>query len=374
MSHALLAPSGAARWLACTPSARLEEGLPDRSSDAADEGTAAHALAEHKLRRALKLRSRRPASQYQDDAMEDHTDSYVAFALELLRQAQEASRDAQCFIEQKVDCSRWVPECSGTADFLLIADGTLHLLDLKYGTGVVVAAEANPQLMIYALGALDMFDCLYDIDRVCLTIYQPRRENISTWETPVMNLRDWGEEYLKPRAQTAYKGEGDLCPGEHCQFCKVKVRCRARADMALEAAKRDFALPPVLTDDEVTALLPVVGEIEKWAKAMLEYATAMARDHGKQWPGYKLVAGRSPGRVFTNPPLVEDIAKAAGWTDIYTTPELLSPAQMEKLMKAKVFRELLGDFVVSPPGKPTLVPESDKREPLAGWNAKEDFA
>jgi hypothetical protein len=228
--------------------------------------------------------------------------------------------------------------------------------------------------MIYALGVLDMFDCLYDIEWVSITIYQPRRENISTWTINVSALRNWGVQTLVPTSHLAYKGDGKLCPGEHCQFCKVKVLCRARAEMGLEAAIRDFALPPILTDEEVAEMLPRLKDTIKWAEGLLAYAFSMACDHGKQWPGYKLVTGRSSGRVFTDPVKAEELAKAAGWTDIYTAPELLSVAQMEKLMKAKVFRELLGELVVSPPGNPTLVPESDKRPALGGRSAKEDFS
>lgn len=223
--HAVLSASSSHRWLHCNPSARLELEFEDRETEAAAEGTAAHALAEHKLRKALKMRSTRPVSKYDSDEMEMYTDSYLEFVLEAIEEARQDCPDPKVLIEQRLDFSCYVPDGFGTGDCLIVADKLLHIIDLKYGQGVLVNAEENPQTMLYALGALRIFDCLYDIETVSMTIYQPRRENVSTWVISVAELRDWAEKTLKPKAELAFKGEGEYCPGSWCQFCKAAVKC-----------------------------------------------------------------------------------------------------------------------------------------------------
>ena len=229
-SHAILSASSSHRWMNCTPSARLEREFADRETEAAAVGTAAHALCEHKLRRALKMRSRKPVSKYDCDEMDAYTDGYVEFVLEQLTQAKLECADPLVLIEQRLDFSCWVPEGFGTGDCLIVADKLLHIIDFKYGQGVLVEAEENPQMMLYALGALRLFDSLYDITEVSMSIYQPRRENVSTWTISVDELNAWAENTLKPRAELAHKGEGDYLPGSWCQFCKAAVKCRARAE------------------------------------------------------------------------------------------------------------------------------------------------
>ena len=206
--HALLSASSAHRWMGCTPSARLEQEFADQESEAAAEGSAAHALAEHKLRKALKLRSRKPVSKYDSDEMDDYTTGYVEFVMEALAEAKLNCPDPQVLIEQKLDFSCYVPDGFGTGDCLIVASPRLHVIDFKYGLGVLVDAYQNPQMMLYALGALRIFDCLYDITEVAMTIYQPRRENVSTWTISVDELREWAETTLKPKADLAFKGEG----------------------------------------------------------------------------------------------------------------------------------------------------------------------
>lgn len=210
--HAVLSASSSHRWLHCNPSARLELEFEDRETEAAAEGTAAHALAEHKLRKALKMRSTRPVSKYDSDEMEMYTDGYLEFVLEAIEEARQDCPDPKVLIEQRLDFSCYVPDGFGTGDCLIVADKLLHIIDLKYGQGVLVNAEENPQMMLYALGALRIFDCLYDIETVSMTIYQPRRENVSTWVISVAELRDWAEKTLKPRPSLPSKAKVNTAP------------------------------------------------------------------------------------------------------------------------------------------------------------------
>ena len=367
--HAVLSASSAHRWLNCTPSVRLEQDFEDRETDAAAEGTAAHAMAEHKLRRAMKLQSKKPVSTYDNDEMDEYTSDYTQFVLETLAEARKTCPDAILLIEQRLDFSSWVPEGFGTGDALIVADDTLHIIDLKYGQGILVDAEHNPQMMLYALGALSIFDGLYDIQTVSLTVFQPRRENVSTWTIPVTELMDWAEHTLKPLAALAYKGEGEYHPGAWCVFCKAAVRCRARAEESLEMAKLEFALPPLLSDAEIGDLLGKLDGLIKWADEVKAYALDGALHHDKKWPGWKLVEGRSV-RKYTDEEAVIAAANAAGYRDIFRKT-LLPITEMEKLMGKQTFAAVLGGCVHKPLGKPTLVPESDKRPALN--NVKTDF-
>ncbi len=267
--HAVLSASSSHRWLHCNPSARLELEFEHRETEAAAEGTAAHALAEHKLRKALKMRSTRPVSKYDSDEMEMYTDSYLEFVLEAIEEARQDCPDPKVLIEQRLDFSCYVPDGFGTGDCLIVADKLLHIIDLKYGQGVLVNAEENPQMMLYALGALRIFDCLYDIETVSMTIYQPRRENVSTWVISVAELRDWAEKTLKPKAELAFKGEGEYCPGNWCQFCKAAVKCRARADAEDEPCAVCISMPRSLFNDSnlenLKALIAAKGSLIKKA-------------------------------------------------------------------------------------------------------------
>ena len=367
-----MSASSSKRWLNCTPSARLEERFPlDNGSVYAEEGTAAHALAEHKLKRMLKRRSRRPVSDYQCDEMEECTDGYVAYAMEQIELAKQNCKDPVVLIEQRLDYSVYVPEGFGTGDLLIVADGTLAVIDLKYGKGVAVDAKWNPQMMLYGLGALELFDAIYDIDTVRMTIYQPRLESVSTWEISVEELMRWVEEELKPRAQLAINGEGDFRCGAWCRFCKAKNTCRARAEEYLKLAQMEFRPPSLLTDEEVAEVLKVADELAKWAADVYAFATDEAVTHGKQWSGFKLVEGRS-NRKYTDEEEAAEAAKAAGYTDIYKS-SLVGITEMEKLMGKKKFSEVLGKLVYKPKGKITLVMESDKREAIITATAEADF-
>lgn len=369
--HAILSASGAHRWMACTPSARLELDFNDTSGVAAEEGTAAHSLAEHKLRKALKMRSKKPVSKFDCDEMDTHTDDYVAFILEQIMQAKQACTDPLVLIEQRLNFSKYVPGGYGTGDCVIIADGMLHIIDFKYGQGVLVNAEDNPQMKLYALGALELFDGIYDIDVVSMTIFQPRRENVSTYTVFKESLYQWANEILKPTAALAYEGCGEFVPGEHCQFCRASVKCRARAESKMKLAVFEFTLPPLLSDDEIAEVLAAIGDLTNWANEIMAYATDAAINHGKQWPGFKLVEGRS-NRKYSDEEAVAKAAKVAGYHDIYKQ-SLITITEMEKLMSKPKFTEVLAGLVIKPPGKPTLVPLSDKRPVMNTSNAKIDF-
>ena len=370
-SHAILSASSSHRWLNCNPSARLEQEFEDQETEAAAEGTAAHALCEHKLRKALKLRSKKPVSQYDCDEMDDYTDGYVQFVMEQLAQAKLTCPDPQVLIEQRLDFSCYVPDGFGTGDCLIIASPRLHVIDFKYGLGVLVDAYQNPQMMLYALGALRIFDCLYDITEVSMSIYQPRRENVSTWTISVDELMDWAENTLRPKADLAYKGEGEYSPGSWCQFCKAAVKCRARAEAKLDLARFEFAQPPLLSDAEIEEILGKLDDLTKWANEIMAYAQNAAINHGKEWAGYKLVESRT-NRKYTDEEAVARAAASAGYRDIYKKT-LIPITEMEKLMGKQTFKEILGGLIAKPIGKPTLVPASDKRPAITTTGAKHDF-
>ena len=369
--HALLSASGAHRWLNCTPSARLEREFDDNSGEAAAEGTAAHALSEHKLRRALKLRSKKPVSKYDSDEMDNHTDGYVEFVLEIIEQAKQTCIDPKVLIEQRLNFSKYVPDGFGTGDCLVIADGTLHIIDFKYGQGLLVEAEENPQMKLYALGALEIFDGIYDITSVAMTIYQPRRENISTYTIFKESLYQWADEVVQPLAQLAFDGNGEYCCGDWCRFCRAAVKCRARAEEKLKLTQLEFALPPLLTDAEIEDVLAKLDELTAWASDIRAYALEAAIHHGKQWNGFKLVAGRS-NRKYASEEKVAETVKAAGYHDIYRQ-SLITITEMERLMGKQKFNEILGGLIEKPHGKPSLVPLSDKRPAINASSAKIDF-
>ena len=371
--HALLSASSSKRWLNCTPSARLEEQFAEETGNSvyAEEGTAAHALAEHKLKRSLKRRSKRPVSDYQCDEMEECTDGYVSYAMEQVELARQECKDPVVLIEQRLDYSAYVPEGFGTGDLLIVADRVLTVVDLKYGKGVAVDAEWNPQMMLYGLGALELFGAIYDIDTVRMTIYQPRLESVSTWEISVPELMEWVETELKPKAQLAINGKGEFKSGSWCRFCKAKDTCRARAEEYLRLAQMEFKAPALLTDDEIAEVLKVADELARWSADVYAYAQDEAVTRGKKWDGFKLVEGRSC-RKYTDEEEAAEAAVAAGYTDIYKK-SLIGITEMEKLMGKKRFAEILGKLVYKPQGKITLVPESDKRQEVMAATAEADF-
>lgn len=370
--HSVLGASAADRWMNCTPSAQLTAGMEDETTTFAAEGTAAHALCEWKVRKALKMRAgRRPTSDYWTDEMEEFTDDYRDFIMDLVGQAKQHCKDPVTLIEQHLDFSCYVPDGFGTGDFLLVADKELNVVDFKYGRGVAVYADHNPQMMLYALGALNLFDCLYDIEQVTMTIFQPRLSSISTWTITAAELYQWAEEVLKPKAELAAKGEGEFVSGSWCRFCKARNTCRARAESFLELAKMEFQPPALLSDEEVAEVMEKADELSKWANDVMAYAQAEAIENGKHWNGYKLVEGRSV-RKFSDEAKVEAAAKKAGYTDIYNK-SLITLTAFEKLMGKKTFADVLGQYVTKPAGKLTLVPVSDKRPEVSVNTVNDEF-
>ncbi len=264
-----------------------------------------------------------------------------------------------------------MPDGYGTGDCVIVADHLLHIIDFKYGQGILVDAAKNPQMMLYALGALRLFDSLYDIDTVSMSIFQPRRENVSTWTITVDELLAWAENTLKPKAELAFNGEGEYIPGSWCTFCKAAVKCRARAEAKLQLARYEFAMPPLLSDEEIEDILAKLDDLTKWANEITAYAQEAAINHGKKWRGFKLVESRT-NRRYTDENAVAQAASAAGYHDIYKK-SLITITEMERLMGKKTFAEIIGSLVEKPKGKPTLVPASDKRPAIYSTGADQDF-
>jgi hypothetical protein len=381
MSHALLSASGSKRWMACTPSARFEQQFEDRTSTFAEEGTLAHALAEAKLR--LKYDKDYTVRHYNKDlkwikevelygpSMDDYTDAYVDKITEIFN---GKSKDAKIYFEQRLDYSDWVQEGFGTGDVLIIDDGTLEVIDLKYGKGVAVDAEDNPQLKLYGLGAYSAFSLAFDIQSVRMTIIQPRLDSITSCELLVEDLLEWAEKYVRPKAEMAFKGEGDFEPGGHCQFCKGAAVCKARAKYNLDLESYRCEHPNLLMADEIADILGRVDELVKWADKVKGYALEQAEKHGIKWPGWKLVEGRS-NRILTEKEVAAERLLENGFEeDQLYEKSLLGMTNLEKVVGKKKFDEILGDLIIKPTGKPVLVPESDKRPEIGGVSsAVSDF-
>ena len=299
--------------------------------------------------------------------MEECAAGYAAYVVELLEAAKQACSDPVVMIEQRVDFSRWVQEGFGTADCILIADGVLNIVDYKHGKGVEVSAVANPQMQLYALGALEIFDGIYDIDTVRMTIFQPRKSNISVDQMDKAGLYEWADTELTQKAHLAYEGQGDFSCGEWCRFCKAKAECRERATANLALARYEFQAPALLDDEEIADILGKVDALTAWASDVKEYALQQAIS-GKEWTGWKLVEGRS-NRKYTSEAAVAAAVESAGF-DPYER-KVLGVTAMQKLLGKTRFEELLAPYIEKPQGKPALVPESDKRPAMN--TAKNDF-
>lgn len=369
IKHAILSASSSNRWLHCPPSARLCESYEDKGSDYAAEGTDAHELCEYKLKKALGIEANDPTENltWFNEEMDECADGYAAYIMELVEEAKKNCKDPTVLIEQRVDFSRWVEQGFGTSDAILISDGTMHIIDYKHGLGVMVSADDNPQMKLYSLGALELFDDIYDINTISMTIYQPRRQNISIFTISKDELYKWADEVLTPTAELAFAGDGNFLCGEWCGFCKAKHECRARAEANLLLAQYDFKLPPLLEDTEIEVILSKADELVSWANDIKDYALQQAIS-GKEWTGWKLVEGRS-NRKYTNEAAVAKAVEDAGF-DPYEKKLLTLTNMQKKLGKAK-FDELLSGLIEKPQGKPTLVPESDKRPAMN--TAKNDF-
>ena len=372
--HAYLSASASHRWLACPPSAKLCANILDQASEYAQQGTDCHELCAYLVEKALGKDVIDPTENltYYDAEMQNCAEEYRNYILEQIEASKEFCKDPQVMIEQRLDFSRWVENGFGTGDCVIVADEVLQIIDYKHGLGILVSAGddehgGNSQMMCYALGALEVFGDIYDINQIKMTIFQPRRDNISTYTISKKNLLKWADEVLAPTAQLAYVGKGEFNAGDHCTFCKVKATCRKRAEYNLELAKYDFEMPATLDDTEIAAILEKVNEMISWGNDIKDYALQQAQS-GVHFEGWKIVEGRSK-RKYTDENAVADTVKDAGF-DPYEK-KLLGITAMSTLLGKKKFEELLGGLIYKPPGKPTLVPESDKRPAMN--TAKDDF-
>ena len=366
MAHAVLSASGSKRWLSCPPSARLERKFPDKAGEAAQEGTLAHALAEARIRHwtgeisdeGLQLRVENfHRDPLYSPEMGEYVSEYVDLCIEKINEAQDT---AQVLVEERLDFSRWVRNGFGTGDMVIVDDSVLEIVDLKYGKGVPVSAEGNTQMQLYALGAIEQYGCLYDFDHVRMSIFQPRNGGLSTQLLSVGELLAWGES-IKPIAELAYEGKGDFKAGDHCRFCRAAAQCKALSEYNMEIAKLEFRDADLLTDDEVSFVLERVDGLVRYAEKIKTFALEEALK-GHRWPGFKVVEGRS-NRKITDEAKAVKLLRGAGYADdvIYKPLEMQTITALEKLVTKKKFGEILGSVVEKPPGKPTLVPEDDKR-------------
>ena len=367
--HALLSPSASHRWLHCPAAPRLEGGIKDEGSDYAAEGTLAHAYCAMKLKNFLGLPTDGEKEEiaalqekYGTGEMAEYTDTYATIVLEKYNAARAATPDAQLLVETRLDFSDYVPEAFGTADAIIIADGTMEVIDFKYGKGVKVSAVENPQMMIYALGAYARFAFEYRIDNLRATIVQPRIDNLSEYEITVEELTAWAANVLTPAAEKAYKGEGPQTPGAWCQFCKVKNQCRALASKCKEVVAVD---PKLITPEELAKdVLPMVPIVKTWISGVEDFALAQALS-GVQLPGWKIVEGRSV-RKITDTDSVAAVLTKNGYkqNDIFKPVEMRTITDLEKLVGKKQFAAMCGEWINKPQGKPTLAPEGDKRKAI----------
>lgn len=375
--HALLSPSAAHRWLHCTAAPRLEANEDDKGSIYAQEGTLAHAYCARALKQYLgqdvsgEAAEIAELSHLHEPAMDEHVAMYTATVIGKYEAARKKTPDAKLLVETRLDFSEWVPEAFGTADAVIIADGVMEVVDFKYGKGVRVEAVKNPQMMIYALGALRLFDMEYGIRDVRMTIIQPRIDNISEWEVASGALLLWADTELRAKAREAFGPDGKQQPGDWCRFCKVRAKCKALATMA-QQTYLSHEDPRMLRDDEMAKnVLPYLSAIKSWVADVEEYALQRALD-GHTLLGWKVVEGRSNRRI-TDANAVASVLSASGYAeDAYMRPrELRTITDLEKVVGKKKFGELCSDWIEKPQGKPALVPESDKRPPLN--SAKSDF-
>ena len=370
MAHAILSASASSRWLRCTPSARLERKFPDASSPYALEGSRAHERAEYFLNRFLKTGDSNVLIR-EDVEMNDAVQTYVNICVEKINEARTASPDAQIKVEQRLDFSRWVPEGFGTGDMVMVSDKYFEIVDLKYGKGVPVSAINNSQMRLYALGMYEAFGYLYGADEVRMTIVQPRLDSVSTETISVDDLLTWGEE-VKKKAKIAFAGKGEFCAGNHCRFCKARNTCRAHAEYELKNVKEDLQTAE-LEDFEISDILLRAKNIKTWLDGLESYALGKALD-GYDWPGMKLVEGRSNRKITDDTIAANNLMNAGfGADEIYKPRALRSITDLEKLCGKKMFSELMSGVIEKPPGKPTLVSADDKRQAIELRNVKNDF-
>lgn len=358
--HAIVGTSSSGIWTQCPRSVRLGLTVPEEDRSAyAEEGTKAHSICEAKLKKLLGVRTRVPKAA--DQEMETCTTEYRDFVEEEWNSLKSETPDADLYIEQMLDLSEWIPEGFGTSDAVIVSDTKLVVIDFKYGKGVMVNAENNPQLRLYALGAWKKFGIMYDFDSVKTIIFQPRLGNISSEDIALPDLLKWGDDYIKPRARLAYDGEGEFKVGEHCRFCRAGAVCRARAEQAFQIINHDKVDPPLLSDEEIPPILDKLDSTEAWISAIRAYAKNKAVNEGVKWEGYKLVEGRTQRKITDQVKALEALEKAGFDVEDVTTLKLKGLTDLERIMTKPKFNEVLADYVVKPKGEPTLVREDDKR-------------
>lgn len=381
--HAKLSSSASKRWLGCPGSVKLSEHYPNGSSIYADEGTIAHGMAEGMISKDDKL-----VQKYEVEAAKfygEHPElngtflemkmilqPYVDYVFEEYAAQVHEDEAAQLMTEERVDLTEYIPGGFGTSDVVILRQGRLHIIDLKYGKGVSVSAEDNPQLKLYALGTLARFDMLYDIEDVVMTIYQPRLDNVSTDKIKAKDLYAWGEEVIKPGAQLALSEDAPVHAGDWCQFCPARYDCKERARDAMELQK--YLGQMVLSPEEIAEILGRIDRLTKFAEDIKDSALTKALD-GEEIPGWKVVEGRSIRKYVGSEEEIVRQCEGAGYDQaLLYERKLLTITNMEKLMGKKQFAEVLGAYVEKPEGKPTLAPESDKRPAITNNSAAEDFA
>ena len=373
--HSIFSPSASHRILSCPPSLMLCARAEEETSAYAVEGICAHELCAYLVEKALGRDVQDPTENldYYNAEMQACAEGYAEFVMGEYAKAKAACPDAEVLVEQRVDISRWVPGCGGTADCIILSDAQVEIIDYKHGVGVPVSASSeeyggNPQLMCYCLGVLAMFDGIYDFDTVKMVIFQPRRENVSEYTMSKADLLAWAEDTLVPTARLALEGKGEFRAGDHCRFCKVKATCRKRAEINLEAAQYDFAQPATLDPCEIDVILQMVDHLTEWANDVRDYALAQALA-GTEYEHFKIVEGRSC-RKYTSDTEVARVVEAAGFDPFER--KLLGVTAMTSMLGKKKFEELLGPLTVKARGKPTLVPRSDKRPEMQN-SAQIDF-
>ena len=370
--HAVLSASSSERWLNCPPSARLCERVADQPSAYAAEGTVAHAKAEQKLRNWKEGHPRKKVDCPTGE-MDEATTDYRDYVVEIFNEEKKLCNITDLFIEVQLDLNEWIPEGFGTSDAVVVSDNCLHVIDFKYGQGVPVDAYQNPQLMLYAAGAMRIYESLYDFRDIKLHIFQPRIGNISEWQITTISLNNWLEDTVRPQAILAWNGKGDSKPGKWCRFCKVKANCKARAKANMTVAAEDKRLDGMLlSDKEIADLLPQLKPIQEWCKDLQDYALQEALN-GTHYDGYKVVEGISRRKISDETDALKKLQTAGfKYTDI-TQTKLKTITELEKLVGRKEFTKVMGDTLEKPQGAPALVPESDKRPPIKEALAMEAF-
>ena len=381
-AHALLSASGAARWLNCTPSARLEDKIADKESPYAREGTLAHEFADIELQfrdkqitkaKYTAARKKLEKEEFYNPEMDEEVEKYVDYVWSQYQEARRKNGSAVLLVEDKIDLTEFIEEGFGSNDAAIISDNTMEIVDLKYGKGIKVNAKDNPQLKLYGLGALRAHELMYDIHEVRMTVVQPRLDHIPSAVLPADELRAWGYNEVVPKARLAYAGKGDLVPGDHCRWCKIKARCPALAEENLKLAKHEFASPELLSDDELLDIYGKIAMLEDWAKGVANHILDEALN-GKKWPGYKLVEGRANRKWANEDEAISTLEKEGYEKDKITKTKIRGIGEIEKLVGKKKFPKLLNGMVIKPQGKPALVDESDKRPELNTEEcAKQDF-